>query len=386
MDERTKAALIDELKVKCELLCNGFIISNRLLDKLHQEGRSLNLGRKGGAGPAGGRYFEFPDGSILNIPLFIEQQPNCHLVVDTIDLDGTITYHDQQHQIPEIPLKLIAIPKFYDNLSTEGYQLRQIALIHGNDTLASTINQRCHYWRNQEQCKFCAIELSLETGATIEKKSGAQIIEAINAAKRENPAFANHLTLTIGSSFYSDQTLKDYVAVLHEIKRIFPTIMIHIQNEPVENLSFYDQVHAAGADTIGIHLEVLDPQIRQQVCPGKSKIPLAQYYRNWDHAIGVFGINQVNTFILTGFEPFDHKYYTELDNIIAHRVIPFLTPARTIVGVKYTIPATNPNEYYQILMHVAQKLKFAGLNPLDNKAGCVRCGGCSPLLDAYKLQ
>ncbi len=46
------------LEVKVALLYNGLQIPPAILDQLQKEDSGWNWGRKGGAGPAGGRYFE----------------------------------------------------------------------------------------------------------------------------------------------------------------------------------------------------------------------------------------------------------------------------------------------------------------------------------------
>ncbi|MCK5346808.1 MAG: hypothetical protein KAR20_25545, partial [Candidatus Heimdallarchaeota archaeon] len=72
------------------MLCNGIIITQELITKLENKGIHFNFGRKGGAGPAGGRYFRFPNGSIENTPIWIDEHPKAALQIDTVDMDYTV--------------------------------------------------------------------------------------------------------------------------------------------------------------------------------------------------------------------------------------------------------------------------------------------------------
>ena len=45
----------DALKLKTELLCKGLFLYDSLIAHFKKQG--LNYGRKGGAGPLGGKYF-----------------------------------------------------------------------------------------------------------------------------------------------------------------------------------------------------------------------------------------------------------------------------------------------------------------------------------------
>jgi radical SAM protein (TIGR04043 family) len=377
--------LFQVLQIKVELLCSGITIPIEVGRELEKQGMMITIGRKVGAGPAGGRYFRFPNGSIVNVPLWIDDHVSKRYILSRLDSNGKVYLFDIQKSLPPITLELLPVPDFYSQIGTDGILFQKIALMHGDRTLATTIDQRCHLWRQNEQCKFCAIEFSLEIGATIEHKTGSQIIQAIHAAKHENPHFASHLTLTIGSQPSEGQTVTSYVEVIKVIRQEFPSLPIHIQCEPFNDLSNLETLHHAGADTIGIHLEILDDHIRSVICPGKSRIPKEQYYLNWEKAIQIFGENQVSTFILTGFEEDPIQFKTELREVVRRKVIPILTPARALSGLKILIPNSSSTILIELILYVAKLCIEFKVDPLKNRAGCVLCGGCSAIVDAYRF-
>ncbi|MHA2001949.1 MAG: radical SAM protein [Promethearchaeota archaeon] len=387
--------------MKCDLLSEGLFIPENILEKLTKLQKDFNLGRKGGAGPAGGRYLRFSTGEIINTPLWIiqpqqngDKNPISRSVIEirsdsqlkTIKLE-IINSNDPNE--PTIILELLSIPKFHNQNNNEGIPFSKIALMHGDKTLATTINQRCKYWESGTQCKFCGIEYSLNAGATTELKTGREIIEVIAAAKQNNPIFASHLTLTSGTPPSPDHGMEDYINIAKSLKETYPKIPIHIQIEPMKDLSWYDKAREAGVDTIGIHLEILNNEIRRKICPGKSILSKETYYKHWRYAIDVFGQNQVSTFILTGFDTdAEHleQFKKDLEEVIKIGTVPLITPARMIKGQHISIPMTPSKQFQEINLFAAEKCIQYGVYPLKNKAGCIRCGGCSPILEAYRLK
>jgi acetyl-CoA acetyltransferase len=73
-------------------------------------------------------------------------------------------------------------PRFYDLTTADGVPYWHIALLH-LDSVASTVVQHCAYWGNADQCTFCGIGLSLESGRTIARKTPEQLAEVAVAAR-----------------------------------------------------------------------------------------------------------------------------------------------------------------------------------------------------------
>ena len=69
--------------------------------------------------------------------------------------------------------------------------------------------------------------------------------------------------------------------------------------------------------------------------------------------------------------------------VISIGVIPYITPARSVPG-REDISANTSEAMVEIYTKTAKLMKQYGVNPLKSKAGCVRCGGCSSINDAYK--
>jgi radical SAM protein (TIGR04043 family) len=370
---------IAAFRMKTELLCKGLYLEKTLEDYYIKHG--ISYGRKGGAGPLGGRYFILEDNkTLVNVALW--DNPHKTNLVLKEKIGDPFEVYDIQNEIAFGKIKLVPNPKYYGPkyITSDGIPMKKIALVHGIDCLASTIYQKCKYWACGEACKFCGIELSLEYDTTIEEKNYTQMNEVIAQAKKEGRC--NHMTLTSGTEESDDKGVKRYVELLTGIKEAYPNLPLHVQVEPLNDLTLLKKLREAGADTIGIHIEILDQHVREIITPGKAHMTFELFETNWKHALEIFGKNQVSTFILTGFEDQTEDFFSELEKIVSLGIIPFITPVRSIPGMK-DMPTTTYNILLDTYIRAANLMKEYGVNPLENKAGCVRCGGCSAIKEAY---
>ncbi len=365
---------------KTELLCKGIYLDKDLRDFYKEQGINIDFGRKGGAGPLGGRYFLFKNDTLVNVALW-DDKKKTNLVLSEKEGDYLKVIKGANKKT-YTKLKLVDEPLYYNSnyITTDGVQMKKIALVHGVDCLASTIYQKCKYWACGEACAFCGIELSLAQNNTILEKTPQQMIEVIQAAKKEGRC--SHMTLTSGTEESKDKGAIRYIELLKAVKKSFPNLPLHVQIEPLEDDGYLYQLKDAGADTIGIHIETLNDKIRKLITPGKYHIPYSTFKKNWRRSVEIFGKNQVETFILTGFGESYEDLIKELEKVIVLGVIPFITPVRSIPGLK-ELPPTKVDELIKIYLEAAKLMKKYGVNPLKNKAGCVKCGGCSAIKEAY---
>lgn len=370
------------LKIKTELLCKGLFLDGRLIEHYKAQGINIDYGRKGGAGPSGGRYFLLEDGlTLTNVVLWNDPKRTELFLKES--KEGYFEVYNEKRKEFFARLKLIRNPRFYspEYKTSDGISMKKIALVHGIDCLASTIYQKCVYWGCGEACSFCGIEVSLQNDSTIIEKNAKQMSEVIDAAKKEGRC--NHMTLTSGTDETIDKGANRYIELLKGVKKNHPNLPLHIQIEALKDLEYINKLKEAGADTIGIHIEVLDEKLRRDITPGKFHLSYKLYEKNWKHAIEVFGMNQVSSYILTGFGENKVKFLKDVEEVVSVGVIPYITPVRSIPGKK-DLPITDYNELLDIYTKTAELMIDYGVNPLKNRAGCVRCGGCSAINEAYR--
>ncbi|TFG19738.1 MAG: radical SAM protein [Promethearchaeota archaeon] len=374
---------------KVDLLLSGLRITQKFLDTIKQYSDvEWQRGRKGGAGPAGGRYFLFKNGSVVNAGLWGSQSEQSHLLLEDVRGYSTINpsnlivtvRNSKINQIFEV--ELIPTPEKYnsgENLS--GTVNKQIALVHGTTCLASTIVQKCRYWGEKKACAFCGIEFSLDDKTTIEKKSSEQLLHAISGATAQG--LCDHMTLTMGTLSLEDKGAEKYIEIVLSIKKQYPNLPIHIQIEPFEDISKLMELKKAGVDTIGIHLEIPNDLLREKNCPGKFETPRSAYEEFWKKSVDIFGRTQVSTFILVGFgEPLE-ELIEYCDKLIEIGVVPNVMPVRHIVGTNLDYHPISYDDLVLLYDSIAFSFLKHNMDPRTNKAGCIRCMGCSAIIDAF---
>ncbi|MBD3353570.1 MAG: radical SAM protein [Candidatus Lokiarchaeota archaeon] len=387
---RVKTEKLKEIfELKTDLLLHGLRISESFYRTMKKRGNDFYKGRKGGAGPAGGRYFLFLNGSVANVSLYGHKSEQSHLILEKVlEEDKShprylyVEIVDNLSNKHFTDIRLIPEREKYNQMDNlENTINKQIALIHADSVLATTIVQTCKYWREGKPCKFCGIELSLKNRNTIKRKSAEQLIKAIKDAKEQG--LCKHVTLTSGTLDTPQKGAKMYIEVVHKIKDIFPDLPIHIQIEPFEDKSLLQTLKEVGVDTIGIHLEIPDDEIRREICPGKARIPRSEFEEYWKESVSVFGHGQVSSFILVGFGEDIDQLIQYLGKMISLGVIPVIVPVRENINTSITSEITT-SQMLNIYTATAKHLIKNNLDPLQTKAGCPLCGGCSALNDAYK--
>jgi radical SAM protein (TIGR04043 family) len=267
-------------------------------------------------------------------------------------------------------------PRFYDLTTADGIPYWKIGLLH-LDSFASTVVQTCAYWGNENQCKFCGIEVSLNAGRTIVKKTPEQLAEVALAAKQLDGAV--DATLTTGSSHGVDRGAR-YVARCGQAVKEAAGLPVEVQFEPPARLEIIDEVADLGIDSVGIHVESFDPAVLARVAPAKARTGIDGYFRAWERAVAAFGEGQVSTYVILGMGEDAELTVQGCRRAIDLGVFPFVVPLRPVAGslMEHVLPPDR--EYTEgIYREVAQYLAERGTAVTQAKAGCARCQACSGL-------
>jgi radical SAM protein (TIGR04043 family) len=265
-------------------------------------------------------------------------------------------------------------PRFYDLKTAEGIPYEQIALLH-LDSLASTVVQHCTYWGNDDQCTFCGIGLSLESGRTIARKTPEQLAEVAVAARDLDGAV--DATLTTGSTRGVDRGAL-YVARCGQAIKEASGLPVEVQFEPPYDLDVIDQVGEMGIDSVGIHIETFDPAVLARVAPGKARSGIEAYFAAWERAVQVFGEGQVSTYVILGMGEDPETTIEGCKRAVDVGVYPFIVPLRPVAGslmADWKPPARTYTQsiYRKVLAYMGRR----GMTSATAKAGCARCQACS---------
>lgn len=353
--------------------------------RLLTEGAVLTKGeqavRKGGAGPVGGRYFILPNGRVVGVPIRTGEQAKRFnsATIEPTD-DSNIWLYDDS-----IRLRVVPRPKFYDLTTKDGTLYSKIALLHGDSTLATTVHQSCRYWDYGSQCKFCTIPFSHQSGDTMLEKIPEQVAEVVVAAEKEG--LIENVLLTTGTPESEDMGINHLIRVIKAIREV-SELPIAVQFEPPTNTDAIRDIASAGASAVGMHIESADDSVREEMCPGKHEYgSLDLYKRSWQYALNYFERGHVSTFILHGLGEDQTNTLNLIRELAEVGVISVVAPVRPSAGSQLAsykpTYVDNLDDSVNFYKEVGKILFTNGLNPMKTKAGCHKCGGCTPIQEAY---
>lgn len=329
-------------------------------------------GRKGGAGPAEGRAF-IVNGVPVSVPIAASYVSKSPFTLKKTKSE----YFLLKNGNPVSTVKIVPEPKFYSKSTENGISYRKIALLHGQDCLATTVLQKCVHWKHSKKCSFCATEASLSNRQTIAKKTPAQLAQVAKAARDMDGV--THMILTSGTGDPPGSEIL-YLAQCVRAIKAETGIPIQVQIAPPKDLGLIDDLKDAGVESIGIHIESFDMDILSKVAPSKAEIGLNHYEKAWKKAVQLFGVNQVSSFIIAGLgEPmpsiaWGSEFLADLG------VYPFVVPLRPIPGSSLEQAAPpHPDSMKKLYDAVAKILQTKGIASDNVSAGCARCGACSAL-------
>ena len=332
-------------------------------------------GRQGGAGPSDHKAVTIA-GSTVMVPIYTGPASQSPYAVEMQQGSqrATLTHTNNPIAAIEFPAK----PKFYDLTTADGIPYWKIALLHSHDVLATTVQQTCMRYRDEATaCQFCAIEKSLDQGRTIARKTPEQLAEVAEAAVRLDGV--SHMVMTTGTPNASDRGTA-YLAECAKAIKARVDLPIQAQCEPPADFVWFERMRAAGIESLGMHLEAIDPQVRAKIMPGKAEVPVSVYFEAFAAAVKVFGWGQVSTYLLAGLGDSLETLVTTSEKLINLGVYPFVVPFVPITDTPLANhPAPDANFMAAVYQQVGGLLKQAGMTSEAINAGCAKCGACSAL-------
>ncbi len=338
--------------------------------------------RRGGAGPTDHKAVNFGDVTVM-IPVHTAPAFDSPYMVEAPDAGGMSRVLKDGSPVASVSFP--ARPRFYDLSTADGIPYSHIATLHSRDVLATTVLQTCiRYESRKKTCKFCAIGQSLAAGRTIAHKTPEQLAEVAKAAVELDGV--KHMVMTTGTPAGKD---RGAMVLSQSAEGIRAAVDLPLQGqcEPPADPRWHQRMKDAGIDSLGMHLEVVTPELRSEIMPGKAQISLGEYFESFQAAVEVFGRGQVSTYILAGLGDTTEAILEISDRLIQIGVYPFVVPFVPVSGTPMeSHPAPSSDFMASILRPLGQMVVQGGMRSEDIKAGCGRCGACSALSVYEKLK
>lgn len=355
--------------------------SQQVITELQSKGLNLVTdtvgasGRKGGAGPSDHKAVTIGETTVM-VPVYTDGAAQSPYTMrhDQETGQSYLAHDGQVISSLDFPKQ----PEFYRLKTADGIPYWKIALLHSNNVLATTVLQTCIRYENRNTaCQFCAIGQSLEAGRTIAQKTPEQLAEVAEAAVRLDRV--EHMIMTTGTPNVTDRGAA-YLTDCAQAIRNRVDLPIQAQCEPPNDFRWFERMQAAGVDSLGMHLEAADPEVRMRIMPGKARVPLVYYFEAFKAAVNVFGRGQVNTYLLAGLGDSKETLLEMSERLIDLGVYPFVVPFVPIVGTPLEYYSPPSSEFmFDLYQAIGQRLKQSNLLSVDIKAGCAKCGACSAL-------
>lgn len=215
-----------------------------------------------------------------------------------------------------IEARHIPRPAYYSQEASPGIIMRRIAPKRGQDCLVLNYAPFCMYWSTDDGCRFCNIVPNMKwtkDDLQVSKRTYDQIFKTTKAAFDEG--CLKHILLTGG--YLSRFTTKDGEEVDREDRLIMD--IIRAQQEALErddipvnvirtapedkDLKSIEEHKNQGAYSVAYNIEVWDPKLFAEYCPGKDKVQGRDHWlRAMEVASEVYGPGRVSTHFVTGFQ------------------------------------------------------------------------------------
>ena len=314
-------------KKKTELQANGVIVPAELQDELSREWNAPAIKR--------GRF------------VFLLEHPVTGLFTTVLIINGKFAEKSPFHMVKadsgkyEIwkngekynDIVMMPRPKYYDNVTSDGIPMSDVAVIGEPDHLRSVLNQRCGYQQIGKGCKFCAIE---SWWAGYMDKTPTQVAEVAEAAYREE--MAKHVTLSTGTKLSQGKGLEDLIETAKLInERVSMTKTLNF--EPLTDYALLESLlregKEAGATTALCNIECFDESLREDIMPMKGKNKIEDYLRVWEKCVNIFDRNEVYTMVIAGLGEDDESILKGVEMAASHGVVASIVAFTPMINSAY---------------------------------------------------
>ncbi|RMF91511.1 MAG: radical SAM protein [Methanobacteriota archaeon] len=363
---RGRAMKKEDVELKVELLTLGAVVSEEGWDAYKRSaGFQIYLDDLAVSVPAWGKYKRYKH--VERSPFLITREGERW----ELHRDGEFLRE----------IRVNPRPAFYDMKTTDGVDMWRVLHVCGDNCLLTGVRQTCSLMKGGQQCRFCGTIFNPRYEGRLDRKTPLQLAEAVEAGMKEGMI---DVMLSSGVTKTPDRGVRDIAEAARAIKdRVDVRIQAEVAvPEDPEMLREFEGV----VDCISLNVETLDQRVREEICPGKSKIPYEDYFRAFDISLELFGENQVNSWLIAGMGESDESVLMSAARLAEAGVYPYLVALRPskLTGLEDQ-PPPSPERLGRLCKEVAGIVKDAGLRPEKNRAGCIRCSACSAVKDYVNL-
>lgn len=321
--------------------------------------------------------------TIITDPTPLEQKP---YLVDY--RDGRFVLVDDDQVIEEVDFW--EKPDFYGKVTSRGTPMDSIVFARPQ-RLNITPTSYCHFWKNDNGCKYCDLVPHLNEDGVIKKKlSPEDAYETVKEALKQKGRFTN-ICMTMGSDINGatpfDAETDYYIEILQAIGknfkgRRFPSQIITTALNEDQLGRLYNETGLASYTS---DIEVLNEELFNWICPGKAEwVGYREWKRRLVAAVDIFGKGNVNSGIVGGVELARPLGFKTEDEALKNTLEEAEELISKGVSVVYIVWVPRPLSFFKDEKNASLEYYVnltIGLNSLKNKYGLTidfddyrRCG------------
>ncbi|MFC1561076.1 radical SAM protein [Candidatus Latescibacterota bacterium] len=355
------------IKIKADLLCMG-IRPNEVAEMIYKRQNPCHDWKTGNVGI----HISLEGGSHVLVTIshsFDQKSPySIEFREGNLDLlkDGTVV-----SEVIEVPM-----PNWYSKKTITG-ALMPTFFLHEGKAFLHQAYAGCDLHSSGMQCKFCGTGSHWKIGEPIE--IGKTVAEAV----MENPNY--HVCLGGGTRLPLDHNVEYFSKCASEIRKRNSKVPIWIEMVPPEYNEGISKLVEFGATSFGFNIEIWTEKLREEICPGKFKMPKNRYLEAMEEALSILGPNRVGTCLLVGLEPIESSVEgaTALSSIGSQPcILPFKPWDKSLYR---NLPPCNPEDLISVSETAVRAIIENNILPEENQ-GCLLCEGCTIDHDIYKLK
>jgi len=226
---------------------------------------------------------------------------------------------------PHTAVQVIPHGSLFNRHTTSGIPLSSFATVHGSFLAISPVPQ-CDFFGSDSQCRFCSLTPHSQQDPQIGVE---EVLEAIRIARADQKI--DLVFLNVGYFDGDDSGVRTLEPYVRAIKKNFD-ILVAVDALPPSINSWIDRTYAMGVDSISYTLEIYDPTLFEEVCPGPSrKVGRQRFLDALEYASGVFPSGAVICHLIVGMESLASTR-EGIDALISRGVVPVLPVFRPFKG------------------------------------------------------
>ncbi|MBI9054757.1 MAG: ATP-grasp domain-containing protein [Bacteroidales bacterium] len=246
------------------------------------------------------------------------------------------------------------------NITKSGIPFSKISKL-ATDRLRIHHQSLCYFKQENMSCKFCDLP---KNGIPFDLDDIYEVIDYY--LKQDN---FNHFLIGGGSA--RPNYGWDRIIQLASYIKNKSSKKIYLMSLPPNNLSVLEELYKVGVDEVGFNIEIFDRKIAKKLMPGKSNIPIEQYYEALTESVKLWGNNgNVRSLIILGLEE-NLSLLKGIEDLCRIGVSPIISLFRPLPDT--SLSNQIPSSYSRINFLLKEILKICSNYNISLGPSCTKC-------------